>query len=162
MCMSIYKDFISNFISGVRHIISQKGDEQPSITVKSIFDCSAQGLRIPVIKVKDLHSGEIHIVGADIHDSLILRDNKLCYYNKQNGSGTGFDVFDEYEFISETPDELLMYTEKQIEFLPAAEYIALLLAEKDRQIIELQIQINDLLLKQREAADFGEAERLNR
>ena len=117
MGMSIFEDFIT----GARHIVRQKDGEQPEVTARNVFDCSTQGLRIPVIKVKDLHSGTVHIVGTDTHDSLILRDNKLCYYNKQNGSGTGFDVFDEYEFISETPDELLMYTEKQIEFLPAAE-----------------------------------------
>lgn len=53
-------------------------------------------MRFPIIKVKDIVSGEEHIVGTDIHDTLISYDDySLHYYNMHNGSGTGED---EYKF----------------------------------------------------------------
>ena len=40
------------------------------------------------IFVKDTHSGRVHQVCTDRHDSLTLFDGGLYYYNLQNGEGT--------------------------------------------------------------------------
>ena len=40
------------------------------------------------IYVKDTLNGSIHQVGTDRHDSLVLIDGGLFYYNLQNGEGT--------------------------------------------------------------------------
>lgn len=40
------------------------------------------------IFVKDTYTGRVHEVGSDSHDSLILIDGGLHYYNLQNGEGT--------------------------------------------------------------------------
>lgn len=51
------------------------------------------------IWVKDKTNGEIHQVGTNQHDSLMLMDGAIQYYNLQNGSGSLSD----YEFV-EAPD----------------------------------------------------------
>lgn len=57
----------------------------------------------PVIVVKDKSTGKEHIVGSDIHDSLILEDSgTLMYRNLQNGEGSG--EFGAYEFVSNDTD----------------------------------------------------------
>lgn len=43
--------------------------------------------------VKDKHTGDIHQVGTDTHDSINFIFGQPTYYNFQNGSGTP----DEYE-----------------------------------------------------------------
>lgn len=45
-------------------------------------------MRIPIIRVRDKHSGEEHILGTQQHDELILGRGGLSYYNMQNGDGT--------------------------------------------------------------------------
>jgi hypothetical protein len=59
-------------------------------------------MMVPIIRVRDKHSGQEHIVGFDRHDSLIKGDNgSLMYRNMQNGdsSGDGYEfIFDEDEF----------------------------------------------------------------
>jgi len=40
------------------------------------------------IYVKDTHSGRVHQVGTDRHDSLVIIDGGLHYYNLQCGEGT--------------------------------------------------------------------------
>jgi hypothetical protein len=57
---------------------------------------------VPIIRVRDKHTGQEHIVGFDRHDSLIKGDDgSLIYRNMQNGDGSddGYEfVFDEDEF----------------------------------------------------------------
>lgn len=52
--------------------------------------------------VKDKQDGTIHQVGTDVHDSIEFIDDKVVYYNLQNGCGTGQDG--DYEFV--TPPDL--------------------------------------------------------
>ena len=49
--------------------------------------------------VKDKLLGGVHEVGTNRHDSLILNDGFIQYYNLQNGEGSG-DCGD-YEFVNE-------------------------------------------------------------
>lgn len=51
------------------------------------------------IWVRDKSNGDIHQVGTDVHDSLVMMDGAVHYYNLWNGCGT----LDEYEFV-EVPD----------------------------------------------------------
>ena len=53
-------------------------------------------MRIPIIRVRDKVSGDVHILGTDQHDDLILDKGGLSYYNLQNGDGT----LDGYEFVA--------------------------------------------------------------
>ena len=59
-------------------------------------------MMVPIIRVRDKHSGQEHIVGFDRHDGLIKGDNgSLMYRNMQNGDGSddGYEfIFDEDEF----------------------------------------------------------------
>jgi len=53
---------------------------------------------VPIIRVRDKHSGQEHIVGFDKHDSLIRGDNgSVIYRNLQNGDSSD----DGYEFVFE-------------------------------------------------------------
>lgn len=61
---------------------------------------SFMGFRMmfPVIRIKDKHSGRVHIVGTDSHDTLYVgNDGQLHYSNLQNGDGSGAD--DRYGYI---------------------------------------------------------------
>lgn len=68
------------------------------------------------IWVKDTHSGKIHQVGTDNHDSLELIDDKVEYVNLQSNGGTygGDFIFVEAPsrkddtYIDVTPDALRM------------------------------------------------------
>lgn len=63
------------------------------------------------IWVKDKSSGHIHQVGTDLHDSLVLMDGKVEYYNLQNGCGT----LDEYEFVpAPILNDYIMVTPRQL------------------------------------------------
>ena len=68
------------------------------------------------IWVKDKHSGKIHQVGTDVHDSLEVRDGKIVYYNLQNGDGScysdsGYELIDppnlDY-YVPVTPEQLYL------------------------------------------------------
>lgn len=70
------------------------------------------------IWVKDKSSGNIHQVGTDVHDSLVLFCNKVEYRNLQNGCGTGIggeyvfvDAPDLDDYVLVTPDELYLNRE---------------------------------------------------
>lgn len=46
-------------------------------------------MMVPIIRVRDKHSGQEHIVGFDRHDILIAgASGDLQYYNLQNGDGS--------------------------------------------------------------------------
>ena len=45
-------------------------------------------VRIMKLYVKDMASNVIHEIGSDRHDSLMLIDGGLFYYNLHNGEGT--------------------------------------------------------------------------
>ena len=47
-----------------------------------------RGARIMKIYVKDMDSNVVHEVGSDRHDSLMIIDGGLFYYNLHNGEGT--------------------------------------------------------------------------
>ena len=47
-----------------------------------------RGVRRMKIYVKDMASNVIHEVGSDRHDSIMLIDGGLFYYNLHNGEGT--------------------------------------------------------------------------
>ena len=83
---------------------------------------------IPVIKVKDkAHDGYIHIVGTNSHDSLIVMNGQLEYYNLQNGCGTIGDDEYGYEFVAE--DGFLPH----IEFVTLEEWLKLSMNDIDEQ-----------------------------
>lgn len=56
---------------------------------------------IPIIKVKDRHSGKEHIVGVNSHDALIIENNTISYLNRQCyvGTNSGNSQEDGYDFI---------------------------------------------------------------
>lgn len=84
---------------------------------------------IPVIKVKDnAHDGYIHIVGTNSHDSLIVMNGQLEYYNLQNGCGTIGDDEYGYEFFVEE-DEYLPH----VEFVTLEEWLKLSMNDIDEQ-----------------------------
>ena len=60
-------------------------------------------MMIPIIRVRDRNTGEIHILGTDDHDDLVKgsHDGDIAYYNLQNGDGSGSDAEDGYEFVIE-------------------------------------------------------------
>lgn len=59
--------------------------------------------------VKDRCGGYVHEIGTNSHDSLVLENGCLYYYNLQNGEGSLSD----YEFVNEDgsaiEDEYLRY-----------------------------------------------------
>lgn len=77
---------------------------------------------IPVIKVRDKgKDGYIHIVGTNSHDSLIAYDDRLEYYNLQNGCGTAGNDEYGYEFVYEVNQWGASY----VEFVTLEEFIKL-------------------------------------
>lgn len=58
------------------------------------------------IFVRDKFDGRIHRVGDDQHDSLLVRDGVVSYYNLQNGCGTLEDGTGEYEFVNSDCGEM--------------------------------------------------------
>ncbi|MFB5192677.1 hypothetical protein [Alicyclobacillus fastidiosus] len=57
-------------------------------------------MTLPIIKVRDKHSGLEHVVGTDTHDVLLVNeDGSISYMNLQNGEGSGPDSV--YEFVTE-------------------------------------------------------------
>ena len=63
------------------------------------------------IWVKDKTNGKIHQVGTDEHDSLMLMDGLVHYYNMQNGTGTvsGYEFVeapDLDDYVSVTPEQM--------------------------------------------------------
>ena len=52
------------------------------------------------IFVRDKFDGRVHRVGDNQHDSLLVRDGVVRYYNLQNGCGTLEDGSGEYEFVA--------------------------------------------------------------
>ena len=58
---------------------------------------------IPVIRIRDKRTGNIHIVGTNYHDSLNIYKDRLTYVNMQNGCGSQYDDA-EYEFVHEEND----------------------------------------------------------
>ncbi len=68
------------------------------------------------IWVKDKSSGKVHQVGTDVHDSLEVIDGVIIYRNLQNGEISGgdyefVDAPDSDEFVSVTPDQLMLNRE---------------------------------------------------
>lgn len=66
------------------------------------------------IWVKDKHSGKIHQVGTNVHDSLEVIDGKIVYYNLQNGDGSGYSDSG-YEIVAPPePDDYVQVTPEQL------------------------------------------------
>ena len=55
---------------------------------------------IPIIKIKDLPDGAERIVGTNSHDSLVIENNAIHYYNLQCGEGTqGATATEGFSFV---------------------------------------------------------------
>ncbi len=67
--------------SKVNRTLERMGSKTNTDKELSAMTISPSDIRIPLIEVKDLHSKKTHIVGTDIHDSLIIHDGKICYHN---------------------------------------------------------------------------------
>ena len=64
--------------------------------------------------VKDKHSGKVHQVGTNVHDSLTTMNGTVVYYNMQNGDGSGFDDSG-YEIIDPPDmDAYIAVTQEQL------------------------------------------------
>ena len=51
--------------------------------------------------VKDKTTGDCHVYGTDTHDSLYINNaGNICYYNLENGEGSGEDDEHGYELLS--------------------------------------------------------------
>lgn len=63
-------------------------------------------MMIPIIRVRDKSTREVHILGTKNHDALVagFHDGDIAYYNYQNGDGSGCDAEDGYEFVIEHND----------------------------------------------------------
>lgn len=60
--------------------------------------------KFPLLWLYDKETGEEHLYGTDIHDSLCLdMQGQVSYYNYQNGEGTGEDG--DYLFIDHSDSE---------------------------------------------------------
>ncbi len=58
--------------------------------------------------IKDKCTGMVREYGTNHHDSLIVdRYGRIKYYNLQNGGGTGFGAYSEYEFVPDPDDGAL-------------------------------------------------------
>lgn len=84
---------------------------------------------IPVIKVRDKgKDGYVHIVGTNSHDSLIVCNGQLEYYNLQNGCGTIGDDEYGYEFVVDESEYL-----PHVEFVTLEEWIKISMKDIDEQ-----------------------------
>lgn len=73
---------------------------------------------VPVIRVYDKDLKREHIVGTNIHDTLVTNGKSISYYNMQNGCGTG----ETYEFVGEkTP----FGGKAEIEMMPLNKFLEL-------------------------------------
>lgn len=87
-------------------------------------------MRIPVIRVKDNgRNGEVHIVGTNSHDCLVVDKHQLTYYNLQNGCGSQFSDPYGYEFDFEENSWDL----PRIQFVTLEEFIKLSMEDIDEQ-----------------------------
>lgn len=109
---------------------------------------------IPIIKVKDTHTGVEHIVGTNSHDRLVLEGNALHYSNYQSMAGT---MYGDYRFVGEIADRYDLQTE--VEFVTLEEFAKLygdILKEQNENERQLQNSIKDLfedLFAEEEAAE---------
>lgn len=74
----------------------------------------------PIITVRNIHTGTIHIVGENIHDVLYI-DNAgaIQYLNSQCMAGTG----DGYEFVGEPVPEWSFFNRPEVKFVTLDELI---------------------------------------
>lgn len=77
---------------------------------------------IPLIKIKDNFDGEERYFGRDYHDSLVVENNQLSYYDLQCGDGTVYknkvSEGEGFTFVTE-PDSYM----NSIELIDIKEYL---------------------------------------
>ena len=100
-------------------------------------------IRVPLIEVRDKTSGEKHIVGTDIHDSLTLRDGSIEYYNLQNGCGTG--PGGEYEFVYNEEIER-MIGEENIDFCPLDKFISIMIHYYEEKLSNYRKSLDEYIM----------------
>ncbi len=76
-------------------------------------------IRIPIIKVTTENTE--HIVGTDVHDSLIIKDNAIHYLNLQCMEGTQYNG--DYKFVGIEGD--MHDPETTVEFVTIEEFARL-------------------------------------
>lgn len=80
----------------------------------------------PIIKVKDNDTGHEHIVGTNSHDTLLINDGKITYYNLQNGEGSEYGT---YSFLGVEDDFSL-----RVEFVSYEEFQKINAREKAEEL----------------------------
>lgn len=112
-------------------------------------------IRIPIIKVRDTasKSNTEHIVGTDTHDSLIIEDNAIHYFNLQNNEGTRYNG--DYKFVG---IEGNMYEpETTVEFITLEEFGKLykdIAREQNEDEEQLQSFIKELLAEEEKGEEI--------
>jgi hypothetical protein len=58
--------------------------------------------------IRDKSTGKVREYGTNRHDSLIVDpDGRIKYFNLQNGCGTGYGEYSEYEFVPDQDNEFI-------------------------------------------------------
>ena len=110
---------------------------------------------IPIIKVKDKHSGYEHIIGTNSHDLLYVdkETGGLQYLNLQCMAGT--KVYNQgekpdYKFIGNQPDEYV--PDVTVEYVTVEELINIAIKNMHEQT-EAKIELDKMLLMYIEEAE---------
>lgn len=71
-------------------------------------------MKFPILKVKDIMTGAVHIVGTNSHDHLYVRRGKLEYMNIQSLASTENGGFDFVGIQEERKDTALQTARRLI------------------------------------------------
>lgn len=98
----------------------------------------------PLIVVKDVETGEEHIVGTNSHDVLFLENGKIQYYNLQDGGATPCDF--KFKGVKNPDDDNFDFEVKMVTFEELQE-IYKKHEERERQYQKELDKINRLKLR---------------
>ncbi len=110
-------------------------------------------IRIPIIKVKDTTDNIEHIVGTDIHDSLIIKNNAIHYLNLQCMEGTQYNG--DYKFVGIEGD--MHDPETTVEFVTIEELARLykdIAREQNEREERLQSFIKEVLAEEEKGEEI--------
>ena len=90
-------------------------------------------MKFPILKVKDIMTGAVHIVGTNSHDHLYVRRGKLEYMNIQSLASTENGGFD-FVGIQEEKKGYSITNCPEIDFLDLEEVIDLAMDHKTKAV----------------------------